>query len=251
MTQQKVVDRLVALGMTTYEAKVFLALTRLGEARVSDINAVTDVPRPAIYETLDKLEQRGVIEVSMGRPKKFRALPPKTAINKIESELKEAVDEARCGLEELAGSTQRDPSDVRIWIVRGRTRTVQKISDLVDSTKKNLFVAGHPRMLLELEEVWRRAKARKVRVHFLTGERDEIKALGRYGRIEEPDFDVKKLGKQKHQVLFLRADGDTILFASEHGEEGQPEDLTAFWTDDENFVRFVNYVTEPMTKVKK
>ncbi len=248
MTHQKVIDRLISLGMTSYEAKVFLALTRLGEARVSDINAVTDVPRPAIYETLEKLEQRGVIEVSTGRPKKFRALPPRMAIHKIESELKEAVDEARCGLEELAGSTQHDPSDVRIWIVRGRTRTVEKISDLADSAKKSLFAAGHPSILLELENIWKRAKARKIKIRFLTGDRDRIHSLSRYGRTEQTHFELKEMNEQKQQVLFLRVDSDTVLFASEHGEGGKPDDFTAFWTDDENFVRFVNYVTEPMTR---
>ena len=247
MNHQRVIDHLGALGMTTYEAKVFLALTRLGEARVSEINAVADVPRPAIYETLSKLEQRGIIEVSTGRPKKFRALPPKVAIKKMESEMQEAADEARCGLEELAGSTHHDPSDVRIWIIKGRSRTMEKISDLVDSTKKDLFVAGYPQMLLDLEDMWRKVKGRKVKIRFFTGEIDKILKLKKYGKLIEPRFDVKNLGDQTSDVLFLRADGKTVLFASEH-EEGKGKDLTAFWTDDENFVRFVNYVTEPMTR---
>lgn len=234
--------------MTTYEAKVFLALTRLGEARVSEINLVTDVPRPAIYETLDKLEQRGVIETSTGRPKKFRALPPKMAIRKMESELKEAADKARRGLEELAGSTHRDQSDVRVWIIRGRCRTMEKISDIINSTKKELLAAGHPKMLLDLEDMWREVKGRKVKIRFFTGEVDKILRLKKYGELTEPRFNVKDLGDHTSDVLFLRADGKTVLFASEHEDEGKGDDLTAFWTDDENFVRFVNYVTEPMTR---
>ena len=57
MTNQKVIDKLVALGLTIYEAKVFSALTRLGEAGVCDIHAVAEVPRSAVYGTLEKLER--------------------------------------------------------------------------------------------------------------------------------------------------------------------------------------------------
>ncbi|MGD9963138.1 MAG: TrmB family transcriptional regulator, partial [Thermoplasmata archaeon] len=135
MADKDVNDRLVTLGLTTYEAKVFSALTKLGEASVGEIHAVANVPRSAVYGTLEKLERRGIIETSAGRPRRFRALPPKAAVARIESEMLSAVKDARTGLEELASSPHKGASDVRIWIVRGQSRIQERLRDIVGTAR--------------------------------------------------------------------------------------------------------------------
>lgn len=245
MKNQKVVERLVELGMTTYEAKVFLALTRLGEASVSQIHCIADVPRSAIYDTVERLEQRGIVEVSTGRPKRFRPLPPKAAMSRIESELMDAGKEAQTGLEELAGSEHRDSSDVRIWTIRGRSRIVDKISDLVGSARKDLLIAGHPEILLSLEVLWKKAR-KGTKVSFFTGRPKDVERLSRYGQVLSPRFGIALPDVHPPRVLFVRSDGRTVLFTSETAADGGEEEVTAFWTDDESFVKFILYVTEPM-----
>jgi len=237
-----VINHLVTLGMTTYEAKVFSALTRLGDARVGEIHEVAEVPRSAIYETLQRLEHRGLIETSTGRPKKFRAVPPKIAIAKMESELMTAVKDARDGLEELAGSPHRGASDVRIWAVKGRTRIRERIESIMDSVRTELFVAGYPELLLSLDDLWKRAKTKRIKVRFATADPSKIARLKEYGEILRPMF--KKNGPKMRlpKVLFVRADKRVILLASEYRDEKQIEDMTAFWTDDESIVGFINYL---------
>lgn len=245
MDQQKVIDRLVELGMTTYEAKVFLALTRLGEASVSQIHGVADVPRSAIYDTIDRLEQRGIVESSTGRPKRFRPLSPKAAINRIESELLDAGKEARSGLESLAGSTQADASGVRIWVIRGKGRIREKITEIVGSAGRDLLIAGDPDILLSMEDIWR-TTSRRVKVSFFTGDPDRIQRLDGIGEILRPPMSADASGMHPLKALFIRADRRTVLFAGEHMDEADSGDPTAFVTDDESFVRFILYVTEPM-----
>lgn len=245
MKKQKVVERLVELGMTTYEAKVFLALTRLGEASVSQIHCIADVPRSAIYDTIGRLEQRGIVEVSTGRPKRFRPLSPKAAMNRIESGLIDAGKEAQAGLEALAGSEHRDRSDVRIWTIRGKSRIIDKIADLVGSARKELLIAGHPDLLLKLEGLWKRAR-KGTRVFFFTGKPQDIQRLARYGDILDPRFGTGLPGIHPPMALFVRADSRTVLFTSETSGSVSEDEATAFWTDDESFVRFILYVTEPM-----
>ena len=251
MTHQKVIDRLVALGLTTYEAKVFSALTRLGEAGVSEIHAVAEVPRSAVYGTLEKLERRGIIETSPGRPKKFRALPPKVAVSKIESELRDAVKDAKDGLEELASIPHREASDVRIWIVKGRTRIRVRLEDMVAAAGSELMVAGTPAYMMTFADIWKRAKSRKTSVIFATMEPDKIAGLAKFGKIMRPRYHVKLPDGDQPKVLFVRADRRVILFASEYKDETQVEDMTAFWTDDDSIVRFLNYLIDSMSKPVK
>ncbi len=251
MTHQKVIDRLVALGLTTYEAKVFSALTRLGEAGVSEIHAVAEVPRSAVYGTLDKLERRGIIETSTGRPKKFRALPPKVAVSKIESELRDAVKDAKDGLEELASTPHREASDVRIWIVKGRARIRARLEDMVAAAGSELMVAGTPANMMAFVDIWKMAKSRKTRVMFATMDPDKIAGLAKFGEIVRPRYHVKLPSDDQPKVLFVRVDRRIILFASEYKDETQVEDMTAFWTDDDSIVRFLNYLIDSMSKPVK
>ncbi len=246
MTHQRVIDRLVALGLTTYEAKVFSALTRLGEARVSEIHTVAEVPRSAIYETLDRLEHRGVIESSTGRPKRFRALPPKTAISKIESEVMSAITDAREGLEELARVPPRGASDVRVWVFKGKTRIKERIERMMDSVESEMLVAGYPDLLASFDELWRMAKTKKVKIRFATTDPGRIRASKAYGEALRPRSKRAVPGIHPPKVLFVRSDKKTILLASEYKDENQIEDMTAFWTDDESIVGFINYLMEPL-----
>lgn len=247
MNSQKVVERLIALGLTTYEAKVFSALTRLGEAGVGGIHAVADVPRSAIYGALEKLERRGIVEASTGRPKRFRAVGPKIAVSKIESELLGAAKDARDGLEELASSPHKESSEAHIWILKGRVRIRERLEEIVSSAKSELLVAGTAEHILAFSEIWKRARSRRMKVMFATADPGELSAISKYGDILRPTHNMKLREVNPPKVLFVRADRKTILFASEYEEESRIEDMMAFWTDDQSIVRFLNYLTESMT----
>ena len=235
------------MGLTAYEAKVFSALTSLGEASVGEIFAVAGVPRSAVYGVLEKLERRGVIETSTGRPKKFRALPPKLAVSRIESGVLDAVRDARTGLEALASTPHREASDVHIWIVRGKARVQDRLEDIAGSAKKELFVAGTPEHMLAFTDAWRKARARKVKVVFACMEPEKISELSKLGKIMNPRYHVKLQDDRPPRILFVRADRKTMLFASEYREGKDVEELTAFWTDDWALVRFLNYLTDALS----
>ncbi len=244
MTHQKVIDRLIALGLTTYEAKVFSALTRLGEAGVGEIHAVAEVPRSAVYGILEKLEHRGVVETSTGRPKRFRAMSPKVAISKIESELLGAAKDARDGLEELASVPHRESSEAHIWVLRGRLRIRERLEEIIGSAKSELLVAGTAEHILSFTEVWRRAKSKRIKVIFASAEPSQLSSLSKLGEIARPNPHLKLHEIDPPKVLFVRVDRKIILFASEYGEGPSVEDMMAFWTDDTSVVRFLNYLTD-------
>lgn len=246
-THQKVIDRLIALGLTTYEAKVFSALTGLGEAGVGEIHAIAEVPRSAIYGTLEKLEGRGIVETSTGRPKKFRAMSPNVAISKIQSKLLGAAKDARDGLEELASVPHKEASEARIWVIRGRMRILERLREIADSARSELLVAGTPEHILAFSEIWKKARSKRMKVMFATPEPGRISALSKYGEIASPGHSLKLHEAGSPKVLFVRFDRKTILFASEYEDETRIEDMMAFWTDDPSVVRFMNYLTDSLT----
>ena len=78
------------LGLSVQEARVYLALMRLGKGTVKEIRVLTGLPRSRLYDVLDHLERGGWIAKENTRPKMFFPEEP----GKIGAVVKGRVDDA-------------------------------------------------------------------------------------------------------------------------------------------------------------
>lgn len=65
------VQGLEHLGLKEYEAKSFVALTRLPSGTAEDISKISDVPRTRVYDAVRVLEAKGLVEVQHSNPSSF------------------------------------------------------------------------------------------------------------------------------------------------------------------------------------
>lgn len=56
---EEAVTSLEELGLTEYEARCFVALTRLSKGTAKEVSQVADVPRSRVYDTIERLERTG------------------------------------------------------------------------------------------------------------------------------------------------------------------------------------------------
>ncbi len=70
----------VLLGLSGYEARVYLAVLRLGRAQPREIALEAGVPQQRVYDVLRSLERRGLVAGEGGY---YRALPPEEALAAI------------------------------------------------------------------------------------------------------------------------------------------------------------------------
>lgn len=77
-------------GLTCSQAKTYLAIGDKNFSTAREIQKKSEVPRQEIYRLLSELEELGLIEKTMDRPSKYRALPIKDGISFL---LKEKVHE--------------------------------------------------------------------------------------------------------------------------------------------------------------
>jgi len=73
-------EMLSDFGLTHNQAKVYLAIARLGIASVSQVSKVSKVRREDVYRMLPKLEKMGLMEKILGKPTKIRATPLEDAL---------------------------------------------------------------------------------------------------------------------------------------------------------------------------
>ncbi len=102
------------LGFSEREIKVYLGLLELGETTVGPIAAKTRLHNSKVYETLDKLIDRGLITfVIKSRTKYFLALPPKLILTMIKEKQRRFL-EILPGLEAKKQQSQ-SPQIARVY----------------------------------------------------------------------------------------------------------------------------------------
>jgi len=98
LSLEKDLEELRGFGLTTNQAKVYLALVRLGYASVGRIAKESMVRREDVYRILPKLEKMGLVEKLLGKPAKIRATPLDEALSVL---VKHEEETAQKRLEEL------------------------------------------------------------------------------------------------------------------------------------------------------
>ncbi|MFC4986842.1 TrmB family transcriptional regulator sugar-binding domain-containing protein [Saliphagus infecundisoli] len=75
---------LEAYGLSPYQANAFLTVLELRDASVSEINEASNVPQPRIYDVLETLNEKGIIETYEKGSLRARITDPTTFIDSLE-----------------------------------------------------------------------------------------------------------------------------------------------------------------------
>src|SRR5579884_4176817 len=87
------------LGLTEYGAKAYVALVQLGPSGAADVASAGPIPRTKVYAVLGDLARRGWIESEGGRPRRWRALPPRECVRRERERMDAALEAALPALE--------------------------------------------------------------------------------------------------------------------------------------------------------
>lgn len=90
------------LGLTDEAERVYVALVRSPHATSADLARACDVPVGAVARLLPQLVAQGLAVRASGRPSRFSATPPDTAISKLIGEREDELAEARAMVHRLA-----------------------------------------------------------------------------------------------------------------------------------------------------
>ena len=71
------------IGLNAYEIKAYLTLLKLGPATGYNIGKMSGVPSGRIYDIVDSLMLKGLVEQKAGKPKKFAAIRPEIALSAL------------------------------------------------------------------------------------------------------------------------------------------------------------------------
>jgi Predicted transcriptional regulators len=183
MTDSSDHDRSVTLlqefGLKEYEAKAFVALTRLPEGTAKQVSEISEVPRTRVYDAVRTLESEGLVEIQHSSPQQFRAVPVTEATNTLQQAYEERTESLRDALGSLGRANGETESDTthEVWSLSGTAGITSRTRELVESADRELvLVLGDPSLFTEpLVEGLQAASERGVTVLVGTTT-DEVRA---------------------------------------------------------------------------
>lgn len=77
------VEYLQKLGLSQYESKTLVVLLSTREANAKHICEFSGIPHTKVYQVLGRLGDKGLVDCTMGKPRKYRAAKPGSVLNKL------------------------------------------------------------------------------------------------------------------------------------------------------------------------
>lgn len=151
-SQEQAIDLLQHLGLKEYEAKCFVALSRVDSGTAKDVSDISDVPRTRVYDAVRVLESKGLVESQHSNPQRFRAVPLSEAADTLRAAYEARIDDLESSLSELPRVTDQDGADVshEVWALSDSDAITNRVLQLVDDADEEiLFVVGDADVLTE------------------------------------------------------------------------------------------------------
>jgi len=132
------------LGLTTYEAKTYLALLRFGALTASEVSSITGVPYPKVYTSIEKLKSLNLVSVVEQRPLTFKVEPPSKSLeelrDRIIEDIRKTSDFLISEFTPLYTAISKMRSYGRINVL-GKSRISHIISKITSKTSKSISIS--------------------------------------------------------------------------------------------------------------
>ncbi|HMO57906.1 MAG TPA: helix-turn-helix domain-containing protein [Roseiflexaceae bacterium] len=202
------IDELLALGFTEYEARVYLALLPDHPATGYQIGKAAGIPRSMVYEALGRLEARGaVLKTREEKATLYRPVAPEQLLDRYARDAATRIEVLRRGLKPLF--TQQDEG--RLWNFGGRRDALQYAAELIGSAEQELMLVLSDADVEELHPLLSAAHERGVALGvILTGRASDVPGQV----VRHPPHETELHGMR--ETLIVVADEREFLIASGH-----------------------------------
>ena len=145
-------DRLQRLGLTSYEARAYLALLRRDSSTAAETARLAGLPRQRVYDVLSSLVEKGLASTRPGKAVKYSATAPEQALESLvaqhrqqltdmERETASMIDTLMPAY--LAGQEHTDPLEY-IEVLRDRRAINERFGELEAGIRHEILVFTKP-----------------------------------------------------------------------------------------------------------
>ncbi|MFC7071624.1 TrmB family transcriptional regulator [Halovenus rubra] len=152
------------LGLSEYESRAYRSLLETGPTTAKELSRTSDVPMGRIYDVLNSLETQNLVRSqTASRPKKYVAVEPETALDRLLENKEQDLEEQLSQFESIAGKLEEqleasEPVDEQFWTAAlGAQESIDLLVErLAAADDQILFVAATPTSRFDVESVGER-----------------------------------------------------------------------------------------------
>lgn len=247
---------IMEFGLTRNQAKVYVALLKLGVAPVIRISQLSNVRREEVYRVLGDLEKRGVVERIIGKPLKYKALPIDQALPGLLDQKRQEIEWTLSNLEakkqnliETTKTLQKEAvleekEQIGFVSITDGNHALQKIADMIKRTKEELLMAlsiydlkyGYLTHTDPLRHIIQKGATVKILTEIKETDALTLKILDEIMKLEGK-IEVRHMNNLPSQITVID-NKEAIIGSFVFPPTNRHVSL---WTDDLNFVKTVTH----------
>jgi sugar-specific transcriptional regulator TrmB len=143
-SQDEGVQTLTRLGLTSCQAKVYLALARSGISTVKTISKVSEVTREEIYRIMPRLQNLGLVEKAITVPAMFKAIPIEDGLHILLEQRTREYHELQAKTRELLKNFKGNNRKATLleeapqFVLVPETKTLIRRKKAIENTQKSI-----------------------------------------------------------------------------------------------------------------
>jgi sugar-specific transcriptional regulator TrmB len=149
------------LGLSEYESRAFRSLLETGPTTAKELSRSSEVPMGRIYDVLNSLETFNLVRSqTASRPKKYVAVEPETALDRLLADKKRELEEKATQYEEIVDDLAdqletAEPVDEPFWTAAlGEDETGELLVERLSAAEERIVVvASSPTQPFDLDDV--------------------------------------------------------------------------------------------------
>jgi sugar-specific transcriptional regulator TrmB len=247
------IESLQMLGLTAYEAKVLVALTKSGSGTATEIHTLSAIPRSAVYGVLTKLGEKGLIEIQNTKPMRYKAIAPDRAMKRLMKDFEAECENARVQMEQIYRTPYEEVVEDLVWNISGVKNVTEKILQLLDSAEEEIFFASsYPSLnriikiypiLSDISDIAQQKIKEGVKVRLTGLNSDDFRDAVR----DAPGADIRVYGSEERNSPLrggMMVVDQRELLIIVIGEGTDPPSMTAIWSTGKEVVSIFRHFVE-------
>jgi sugar-specific transcriptional regulator TrmB len=145
----RVMASLRDLGLSEYESRAYRSLLQTGATTAKELSRASDVPMGRIYDVLNSLETKNLVRSqAASRPKKYVAVEPETALDRLLAGKREELEERISQYEEIAEELEQqleiaEPVEEPFWTAAlGDEEAVDLLAERITAANDEIVFVG-------------------------------------------------------------------------------------------------------------
>jgi len=207
LEESEIEEALQSLGFTKNDSKVLLTLCKFKILSPADIARNSGVDRARVYDSLNRLIDKGFIQKEpIKRGANYQVIPITRIFKTIRESYKRRIEDTIV-LEKIISNLEvtKEETEPRVWAINSRLKIRKKIKELVHSATKRIFFILTPDLLMNelggyewvLKEIWNKKFSSETQIIIALKYKENLKE------------EIKKL--LKVSVTIHSIEGDNVI----------------------------------------